>query len=134
MKIYCCNCNKNIKAILLTGKDVYPHRPDLHYKTIYKCNTCNGTVGSHDKSKKPLGCIPSKEIKEARQHIHKLIDPLYLSKRIKRKDLYRKIAEKLNIKEYHTAEIRTIEEARSVYRACLSITKEVQGGMCSMSK
>lgn len=127
VKVYCCNCKKEVDTNTLTGKEIYPHRPDLSHKVIYQCVYCLGTVGSHDESKLPLGCIPSPEIKEARQHIHKLIDPLFLSKKINRKHLYNKIAKKLGIKEYHTAEIRDIEYARKVYRVCLDIKKELEG-------
>ena len=40
-----------------------------------------------------------------------------------RKDVYKKIEEKIG-KEYHTAEIRTIEEAREVYKILQHMAQE----------
>ena len=37
MKIYCCNCEKEVECILVDGKVVYPHRQDLYSKNFYKC-------------------------------------------------------------------------------------------------
>lgn len=61
------------------------------------------------------GVIPNKEIKKARQHLHRIIDLLWKNKKVKRRELYKKISDYLGY-EYHTAEIRTIEEGRKVYK------------------
>ncbi len=125
--IWCCGCQKIVSAILVSGEKIYPHRPDLKELPFWQCDGCNGYVGCHHKTlnrSKPLGNIPSKEIKGARQHIHKLIDPLWKNHEEPyraRGWIYRFIAEKMGIKEYHTAEIKTIEEARKVYSVALKI-------------
>jgi len=85
---------------------------------FWKCDTCNNFVGCHHKTKdrtRPLGCIPTKEIKEARIHIHAILDPIWKSGKIQRKHLYARLSEKLGY-QYHTAELRSIEQARKVYR------------------
>lgn len=128
MKIYCTGCQKDVQARLTDGKEIYGHRPDLHDLPFWKCDTCKNFVGCHHKSTertKPLGCIPTKEIKKARQEIHKILDPLWKKKLIKRGKLYRKIGVALGIQDYHTAEIRSVEEARQVYRVILDIRKEL---------
>lgn len=127
MKIYCCECQHDIEANLVTGAEVYPHRPDLSKIPFWKCPTCGNYVGCHYKtssSTKPLGCIPSAEIREARSHIHRILDPLWKSGRIGRTDLYKMLTEKLGW-TYHTSHIRTIEEARKVYQLVKEIAESL---------
>ena len=117
--IFCCGCNADVKARLTDGREIYSHRPDLYSLPFWKCAECGNFVGCHHKTTnrtKPLGCIPTKEIKNARQHIHRILDPIWKSKRMKRGEVYRAIASHLGIDEYHTAEIRSVDDARKVYR------------------
>lgn len=121
--IYCCGCKTEISARLTTGKEVYPHRDDLFNLPFWKCDICKNYVGCHHKTAertKPLGNIPTKELKSARQHIHKILDPLWKNKIMPRGKVYGIISEKLGY-SYHTAEIKTVEEARKVY----AIVKEL---------
>jgi len=115
--IRCCGCGEKIEARLTDGSEIYPHRKDLFNLPFWKCDKCGNFVGCHHKTKdrtRPLGCIPTKEIKEARKHIHKILDPIWQSKRMKRKEIYKILSDKLGF-QYHTANIRSIEEARKVY-------------------
>lgn len=78
MVIYCCNCGTDVEARLTDGSEVYPHRPDLHNLPFWKHDACGGVVGCHHKTKNrtaPLGCIPSREIKELRKQIHDKHNP-----------------------------------------------------------
>ncbi len=118
MKIYCCECKKEIEAKLTDGGEIYPHRQDLRDLPFWKCDTCGNYVGCHHKTEhrtKPLGCIPNNEIKNARKEIHNILDPLWKSGRVDRKILYAEISKHIGWK-YHTAKIRDIEEARKIYR------------------
>ena len=118
MNIYCCGCSKKVEARLTDGGEIYPHRQDLKSLPFWKCDDCGNFVGCHHKTKnrtQPLGCIPTKDIKNARQHIHKLIDPIWKSGRMTRKQLYKRLSDELGWK-YHTANIKSVEEARQVYR------------------
>ena len=45
---------------------------------------------------------------------------------MKRSTLYRKIADELGIDEYHTAEIRTIEDARKVWTIVAGIDRDMK--------
>lgn len=126
--IWCCGCNKDVEARLTDGTEIYPHRPDLASLSFWRCDTCRNFVGCHHKTAdrtRPLGCIPTKEIKNARQHIHRILDPLWEGKKNMRGKVYRKVAAKLGIKEYHTAELRSVEEARRAYKAVLEIKQEM---------
>lgn len=126
--IYCCACGTDVDARLTNGAEIYPHRPDLHRLPFWKCNGCGNHVGCHHKTKnrtRPLGNIPTKELREARKHIHALLDPLWKNGAIKRGKLYAQIVSALGTKEFHTAEIRTVEEARNIYRVVKQIAGEL---------
>lgn len=73
-----------------------------------------------------MGVIPSAEIKNARKHIHALLDPIWKSGVIKRAKLYGLISKELGW-TYHTAELRTIEEARKAYVVIRRIGQSLQG-------
>ncbi len=124
-EIRCCGCGKKVQARLTDGTEIYPHRPDLAGQPFWKCDACGNFVGCHHKTKnrtQPLGCIPTPEIKRARQHIHRLLDPIWKSGRMGRTELYAKLSERLGWK-YHTANIRSVEEARTVYRLIKEIAQ-----------
>lgn len=119
-EIYCCGCNGKVKCYLVAGETVYPHRPDLFKLKFWRCFECKNFVGCHKNSQKnaPLGNIPTPELKKARQHIHAILDPQWKAfKRSKtaRNRAYEIIGKYLGYK-YHTAQIRSLEEARKVYK------------------
>ena len=117
MWIYCCGCAKKVQARLTSGAETYPHRRDLAALPFWRCDTCSNFVGCHHKTDtptRPLGVIATPEIKSARRHIHAILDPLWKSGRMKRREIYRRIGAEIG-REYHAAAIRTIDEARRVY-------------------
>lgn len=117
-EIRCCGCGTKVQARLTDGREVYPHRPDLATLPFWRCDDCGNFVGCHHKTKAPttpLGVIPTPELKRARQHIHRILDPLWQSGRMTRKGVYAYLTERLGWK-YHTARIRSMDEAREVYR------------------
>lgn len=125
--LHCCGCLTEVEAYLTDGLEIYPHRKDLKDLKFWKCPKCENYVGCHSKTEnktKPLGCIATPEIKKGRQEIHKILDPLWKSKRIDRKEVYAEISNELGW-QYHTAKIRTIEEAREVYKIILRIKKRL---------
>ena len=127
-KIYCCGCGGVVDARLTTGKEIYPHRRDLYHLPFWKCDVCFNFVGCHhktDKPTRPLGIIPTPEIKNARKHIHALLDPLWQSGRIRRAKIYAMLSEFIG-KPYHTGEIDSVETAREIYREIMRIKKSLQ--------
>lgn len=128
MKIYCTGCGKDVEARLTNGEERYPHRQDLYEIPFWRCDGCGNYVGCHWKTKtptKPLGCIATPELLEARKHIHALLDPLWKSGKIKRGQAYAYIGHRTG-KYYHTGELRSIEEAREVYRIILKLKGELK--------
>lgn len=127
MEIYCAGCGGNVDARLTDGSEIYPHRKDLADIPFWKCDTCGNYVGCHhktDERTRPLGIIPTKELRAARGHIHALIDPLWKSGRIKRGKIYAMMSDQIG-HGYHTANIKTIEEAREIYRIARSVAASV---------
>ena len=124
MNIYCCDCGKTVNARLTDGKEIYNHRPDLYSLPFWICDTCHNYVGCHHKTKnrtQPLGIIPNKQLRAARQKIHAVLDPLWKDGLIDRKKLYKAISDDLGWK-YHTANIRSLEEVDKV----LAIAKDIK--------
>jgi len=118
VEIYCCGCEMDVNARLTFGREVYGHRIDLHNLAFWKCDGCGNSVGCHNGSRDPLGCIATREIKVARRHIHEILDPIWVGvkrRRTKRSELYKRITDHIG-REYHTADIRSIDEARDIYR------------------
>lgn len=127
VQIYCCGCSKKIDAKLTSGREIYPHRPDLSNIPLWKCGNCGNYVGCHHKTSnptQPLGCIPTPDIMAARKKIHAYIDPFWKSGQISRSKLYAMISTRLGYK-YHTANIRTIDEADKI----LAIAKSLFEGV-----
>jgi hypothetical protein len=126
MILYCCGCVEEVQARLTNGYEIYPHRKDLFNIPFWRCDSCGNFVGCHYKTKNrtaPLGCIPTKELKKARMHIHEILDPLWKSGKFKRNALYKKLTVEFGW-SYHTAKIRTVEEARDIYRFILNLSKQ----------
>lgn len=118
-RIHCCGCGGKVNARLTDGGEIYPHRPDLRNLPFWRCDACGNFVGCHHKTKNktaPLGYIPTPELKEARTQLHALIDPIWQSGKMGRRELYEAISREVGW-NYHTAKTRTMEEARAAYRA-----------------
>lgn len=73
----CVECGK--LADLVTGAEVYPHRPDLHHKPFWRC-TCGAYVGCHPDTDIPLGYPAGPITRRARSDAHAAFDPLWEAK------------------------------------------------------
>lgn len=127
MRLWCCECANHVEARLTDGREIYPHRPDLAALPFWRCDGCGGYVGTHHRSDdptRPLGVIPSSAIRRARMHIHALIDPAWKTRQISRRALYGALSTRLGY-EYHTAEIKSLDEARRVYREAQSLLRDL---------
>lgn len=115
-QIMCVECGKKVDAVLTNGAEIYPHNSTLADLPFWKCPNCSNYVGCHHKSSnptRPLGIIPNKELRDIRSSIHRLLDPLWTSGKFTRKEVYGKLSDQLGY-GYHTAGIRSVDEARDV--------------------
>ena len=130
MQIYCTGCKKDVEARLTNGVERYPHRKDLADLPFWKCDGCKGYVGCHHKTNtptKPLGYIATPEILDARKKIHALLDPLWKTKLIKRGQAYAYISHRFG-RHYHTGKLKTVEEAREVYKIVATLHNDLMKG------
>lgn len=125
--LFCCECDRDVEARLVWGDEVYPHRKDLQTLPFWQCDTCRNFVGCHHKTEtptKPLGCIPTKAIKRARQRIHAMLDPMWMNlprkeRQRARQSLYAQLSTVIG-REYHTGDVRSVDEANRVLQALKS--------------
>jgi hypothetical protein len=62
---------------LVTGKAVYPHRPDLFAKKFWMCKPCNAYVGCHKKTDRPLGRLADARLRHWKMQAHTAFDPIW---------------------------------------------------------
>ena len=98
MSVTCPYCFKD--AALASGREVYPHRPDLHLKPFYLCQPCRAWVGCHPGTTKPLGRLADAKLRSAKMRVHAAFDPHWKgTKNITRGRCYRRLARDLGIAE-----------------------------------
>jgi len=90
-----CNCGK--KALLVTGKEIYPHLPNLHHKKFWLCRGCDAYVGCHGDTNKPMGVLADKEHRDLKMRAHNAFDPLWVSMDMNRTEAYEWLAEKMGL-------------------------------------
>lgn len=74
----CSTCMTADRVRLTDGKEIYRHRGDLYRKAFWKCDGCEGYVGCHDGTFKPLGTPAGRVLREARGKLHDLcVDPIW---------------------------------------------------------
>ncbi len=129
--LYCCGCESDVNPRLTNGAEIYPHRKDLHQLPFWKCDECGNYVGCHHKTSNPtlpLGAIPTPEIKNARRHVHRVLDPIWKDGHMNRGVLYEALSDLVGWK-YHTADLVDIEQARAVYSFCRKLLREFEDGV-----
>lgn len=124
--LYCVACAKEVEAQALFGDSIYPHRPDLYGKTFLQCPHCGNYVGTHQDGR-PLGTIPTPELRAMRNKVHAVIDEFWLPERNrgKRKRLYKALSNFLG-REYHTGELNSIEECEVCKQELDELIKEIE--------
>jgi hypothetical protein len=107
----CPYCNN--EAVWCENKELYGKNYGKSYM-IYLCKPCNAYVGCHNNSKKALGTIANKELREWRKKAHLHIDPLWKSGKWTRKGVYKYLSKVFN-REIHIGE-SDIETCRRILR------------------
>ena len=118
-KVICPYCEK--PAPLVTGKVLYPHRPDLWKKRFYRCADCDAHVGCHPGSEKALGIPAGQALRKARMRAHAAFDPMWKGRRGRghRRTAYQWLAMKLGIKrdKCHIGQF-TEQQCEQTVKAC----------------
>ena len=119
-------CEQDVEARLTDGAERYPHRPDLAYLPFWTHDECKTWVGCHHKTSKPtqpLGILATPAMFRMRIAIHDLIDPIWKSGYKARGQVYAYIKRELGY-DYHTGELRTMEEAQKVWNIAAQLNSE----------
>lgn len=93
--VRCDYCDR--LAVRVTGRSVYPRRPDLAHKAFWFCRECDAYVGCHPGTTMPLGRLANAELRRAKQQAHAAFDPIWKSKDKKRGEAYEWLAGELGI-------------------------------------
>ena len=107
----CPYCGKEAKWC--DNAERYGRRYGKSYM-CYWCKDCDSYVGCHNNTKKPLGTMANKELREWRMKVHAQLDPLWKSGKLRRGELYAKISKQIG-KTYHTGET-SIEDCQMILR------------------
>jgi hypothetical protein len=104
--VICPYCQMNAK--LVTGAEVYPHRPDLADKRFWSCKRCDAYVGCHPAQDRggdasvPLGTLANAELRRKRSEAHAVFDLMWKSAGapMTRQEAYAWLAEQMDIEAH----------------------------------
>lgn len=91
----CDYCGENAEKV--SGKEIYPHRPDLFHKVFYRCEPCDAYVGCHPGGDNPLGRLANSELRAAKMRAHRWFDPIWRNGSMTRKEAYKSLSEHMGI-------------------------------------
>lgn len=87
------------EANLVTGREIYPHRPDLFSKKFWACLPCDCYVGCHPGTTKRMGHLANAETRRLKIAAHAAFDPLWKDGDMSRTQAYRWLRERLGMSE-----------------------------------
>lgn len=142
----CLECGPSAIGVLVTGKEVYPHRSNLWHKQIWRCpNDPLHYVGTHDGTTiraangavvpAALGFMIGKAGRHWRMEAHKVFDPIWMRRAAKygeskgkaRNFCYDWLAKKMGRSDVHISQL-TVAELRQVVDICRPITERIVKG------
>ena len=128
-KIHCTTCREDVMARRTLYKEVRPYvGSEFGMQPIWVCDRCMSYVGCHVKTRdkfKPLGTLAGKEMREIRSEIHRVLDALWKSRRTSRGEIYKIMTGRLGY-EFHTGEIRTMEQAENVLQVARDVSEYIR--------
>lgn len=115
---HCRNCWG--EGELVTGKEIYPHRPDLFKKLFWCCNPCGAYVGTHVKSEfaAPLGLMATAEHRQLKSQAHRVFDHIWKVGGKTRSEAYAWLQEALEVEQSVHIGWSTVEELQRIVEVC----------------
>lgn len=117
---YCCECSKEVECKIVSGKTIYPHRPDLHSFKFIRHSACGNYTGYYQGEHPTL---PSKHIRQCRRKAHQALDSIWKDRKKKAK-YYAFMSDNFN-KNFHWGEVKSDSEADKA----LKLTMDYLGGV-----
>lgn len=118
--LICEECGEAAEPV--TGRVVYPHRPDLARKRFMRCPVCGDYVGCHESTGEPFGTLAGPALRQARRAAHRQFDSIWQSGRMSRREAYEWLAEQMGLAEedchigqFTERECRTVIDAVCAY-------------------
>ena len=91
-------------ATLVSGAQLYPHRPELVERRFWECAACQAWVGCHTprgdddpECPRPLCTLADASLRRWRNSAHALFDPLWQSGQMTRGQAYEWLAKKMGL-------------------------------------
>ncbi|MGD9567560.1 MAG: DUF3268 family zinc-finger domain-containing protein [Sedimentibacter sp.] len=94
--MFCPYCGQQAKYV--DSKVVYGRS----YGMIYLCQPCDAYVGVHKGTNEPLGRLANKELRYWKMAAHEAFDPIWKTKKMKRNNAYKWLAEQLRLSPEET--------------------------------
>ena len=110
----CPYCYKEAKWV--DNAKIYGKRYGKSYMAWW-CELCDAYVGCHCNTKIPLGTMANAELRKWRMKAHVWIDPMWLTGKYSRKEIYQMLKERFG-REIHIgeADIQTCKELLKIDR------------------
>lgn len=130
--VVCPYCGEN--AEFVNGNRIYSTPGPWNRLWFWACFDCLAWVGCHKrnhqygrKGDEPFGILANEELRNAKRHVHRLLDPLWQQKGISRKEAYRVLADAMGISknDCHVG-MFDLERCREAYRALMKVHRELQ--------
>lgn len=120
-EVICPYCQQ--KAEFVTGQVIYPHRPDLHWKSYWYCFSDDAYVGCHANSNEPLGRLADKNLRRFKINAHKAFDRLWKTRgALSRTQAYYWLSWKMNTpKEETHIGMFDLEQCKRVIKICRDV-------------
>lgn len=109
--MFCPYCGR--EAVWCENKIIYGKNYG-HSWMMYLCEPCDAYVGCHNNTRRPLGIMANKELREWRKKAHKAIDPVWREYGAQRKEVYAALNRMFG-REVHVGE-STIEECKEIIK------------------
>jgi hypothetical protein len=119
----CPYCGKPSEPV--TGKEIYPHRGDLHNLKFFACMPCDAYVSCHKATGAPMGRLANKELRKAKQKAHWAFDKLWKDGYMKRKEAYQQLADRMGKTEVHIGEMDE-EQCAEVVKISYAMLNSIQ--------
>lgn len=116
----CPYCGKMSDKV--SGREIYPHRPDLYAKVFYQCAPCDAYVGCHPGTDKPMGRLANAELRRAKLQAHGAFDFIWKSGLKTRGSAYKWLAKQPGIpKEECHIGMFDVATCRKVVEICANL-------------
>lgn len=108
MKTKCCPyCASAVEL-----KDAFAIYRRMGFGQVYVCSNypvCDAYVGVHEGTTKAKGSLANRELRELRQKVHAVFDPVWKNRGYDRSELYEAAAKTLGVPEFHIGDMRETE-------------------------